>query len=134
MKLKPECVRAVLLTLEEKLVITDDLRSEPINIFIFLGMVTDFQKPDVLYTVQKLNEGGYISASFQYANDEIYYGAIDSITYQGHQFLESVRNEDTWHKILDIFKGTGSFTLDNAMDIAKEITKSVIKQKLGLNS
>ena len=132
MKLDLNCVRDSLLTLEKWLVLNDQLE------FIFLDLneimesaeMQKYTKPDVAYTLVMLEEAGFIKAVIDYGCDEISELDVIRLTYQGHQFLETIRPKDTWDKIYAVAEKTGHKALTSIMEIADIILPDVFKSAL----
>lgn len=132
MKLDLNCVRDSLLTLEKWLVLNDQLE------FIFLDLneimesaeMQKYTKPEVAYTLVMLEEAGFIKAVIDYGCDEISELDVIRLTYQGHQFLETIRPKDTWDKIYAVAEKTGHKSLTNIMEIADIILPDVFKSAL----
>ena len=132
MKLDVNCVRDSLLTLEKWLVLNDQLE------FIFLDLneimesaeMQKYTKPDVAYTLVMLEEAGFIKAVIDYGCDEISELDVIRLTYQGHQFLETIRPKDTWDKIYAVAEKTGHKSLTSIMEIADIILPDVFKSAL----
>lgn len=132
MKLDLNCVRDSLLTLEKWLVLNDQLE------FIFLDLneimesaeMQKYTKPDVTYTLVMLKEAGFIKAVIDYGCDEISELDVIRLTYQGHQFLETIRPKDTWDKIYAVAEKTGHKSLTSIMEIADIILPDVFKSAL----
>ena len=132
MKLDLNCVRDSLLTLEKWLVLNDQLE------FIFLDLneimesaeMQKYTKPDVAYTLVMLEEAGFIKAVIDYGCDEISELDVIRLTYQGHQFLETIRPKDTWNKIYAVAEKTGHKSLTSIMEIADIILPDVFKSAL----
>ena len=132
MKLDLNCVRDSLLTLEKWLVLNDQLE------FIFLDLneimesaeMQKYTKPDVAYTLVMLEEAGFIKAVIDYGCDEISELDVIRLTYQGHQFLETIRPKDTWDEIYAVAEKTGHKSLTNIMEIADIILPDVFKSAL----
>lgn len=132
MKLNLNCVRDSLLTLEKWLVLNDQLE------FVFLDLneimesaeMQKYTKPDVAYTLVMLEEAGFIKAVIDYGCDEISELDVIRLTYQGHQFLETIRPKDTWDKIYAVAEKTGHKSLTSIMEIADIILPDVFKSAL----
>ena len=132
MKLDLNCVRDSLLTLEKWLVLNDQLE------FIFLDLneimesaeMQKYTKPDVAYTLVMLEEAGFIKAVIDYGCDDISELDVIRLTYQGHQFLETIRPKDTWDKIYAVAEKTGHKSLTSIMEIADIILPDVFKSAL----
>ncbi len=119
MKLNSNCVRDVLLALEDK----------PFGIrYSFPSLheqLPTYSEEELYYTCLKLSEGNYIKisdAGFTKQN-LIRISTIDDLTFDGHQFLENIRDQSVWCKTLDVAKSIGSFSLKTLYDIAAEIIK-----------
>lgn len=51
------------------------------------------------------------------------------LTYEGHRFIEALRNDDIWGKLKKDFKKSGISTI---VDVSKTLLGEYLKQKLGL--
>ena len=117
-----ELIRKVLLAIEKAPEL--DRRSKyVIHQSAQLGLA-DCPTPDVIYQLILLIEAGLISGTS--ANDG---PMITGLTWQGHEFLDDVRDDDTWTKTKERAKSVGSWSLG----ILTEIAKAEIKMRLGLH-
>ena len=55
------------------------------------------------------------------------------LTNAGHDFLETIRNDTAWNKVLEATRKAGSTTLKMLVDVALEYAKAELKEKTGLN-
>lgn len=100
MKLNFDCIREVLLTLEEITGFNETgeyftFQSEEIS-----EKIEKYSKDDVYYSLLKLNEAGYIKCKERFVKERTApYLTVWDITYNGHTYLNSVRNEKIWAKI-----------------------------------
>lgn len=126
MKLNPDCIRAVLFDLEENLIINDELEYPMISLqeLIKCDKCKKYKTADIAYTISKLGEAEFINVSMPEwgMNDAI----ITSISYQGHQFLETVRNDKIYRKVKTILSSVGSF----AIPIIQNVAIGVINHQL----
>jgi hypothetical protein len=91
MKLDPDCVRHVMLTIEEK--------STPYNILYYKDLFTpDFNNDDIKYATLKLAEAGYIETNVTNYNIIDFPLQIKGITWQGHQFLGNIGDDIIWNE------------------------------------
>ncbi len=132
MKLNPDCIRDLLLSLEELLQFKSDefsdLRCPAIfsNAVASSSLMKPYSREDIAYTTQKLVEAGFIEASISYG-DNSYIGALyTSITYDGHKFLENVRSDDVWQKAKTFSQKVGSF----AIDVLSKVAANIITQRI----
>ncbi|PFE42468.1 hypothetical protein CN317_23895 [Bacillus cereus] len=125
MKLNHDCVRDLLLTVEE----SD--RNELLSLHFLLdkNKLQSYSEDDIFYTIQRLIEAGYINADTQTyfeGQDAI----ISSITWNGHQFLDNIRDKSIWEKTKEKASVVGGVSLP----ILSELAKSYLAEKLGLKS
>jgi len=58
--------------------------------------------------------------------------AIGGLSWQGHDFLDSVRNPDVWAKTKKGAEAAGGFTADLLKDLAKGFVKKQIEEYTGV--
>ena len=128
MKYNPDCVRAVLLRLEQELILieTDDgcFNFKEVRLLrLFECLADDFSKADIIYSLQKLTEVEFITSHIELGDDVIIPECcfVKSITFKGHEFLENIRENKNWTKIKNAGKTAGSFALNLLGEIAKDI-------------
>ena len=109
MTLNYDCLRDTLLKLEEILLITNNFAFSPVNLDALCGELSQYEKEDVFYCVFLLNNAKYIQADITYlANGGVRTLAIKTLTWEGHEFLETIRPDSTWEKIKECLKSVGS--------------------------
>jgi len=93
MRLDQDCVRDLLLELESKLSF-----NQPIFIDDFkeLETVSSYGYEISVYALLKMIEAKFVNANVTYAGNEIYQLAISSLTWDGHQFLDTIRDHEVW--------------------------------------
>lgn len=108
MKLDYDCVRDVLLVIEEVTTITDDFALKDVLFINIVNKLESYSDKEIFYTTRKLEEAGFILTrndndtrknSFD-IND--YY--IKDITFKGHQYINSIRDEKIWSKVKQTVK------------------------------
>lgn len=55
---------------------------------------------------------------------------VTRMTWDGHDFLDTVRDSKIWEKTKDALKGVGGVGVDTIKDVAKEIGKAVINHQV----
>lgn len=95
MRLDYDCVRNILLSVES-LGFDDALYNEN---FADFNLLREYHPQKMEYTVKRLAEAGFIPSEpvMTMVNGNIRY-SISSLTWDGHQFLDYIRNEDVWNK------------------------------------
>lgn len=125
MKLNRECVRDLMLYLEESL---DDKNSiEILNLKLL-----DYSEDEIIYTAKKLIEAQYLNGKAQYASNNIYRFPILSITFSGHNFLDNIRPQGTWDIVNEKTKSIGSVSIEIMSSIAAQIGATLLSKAIGL--
>ena len=121
MKLDPDCVRSVLLTIEEHM--SYDANSFNIGRYTCpeFGRLFYYDWPKVRYHIKKCEESGYISVA-KYTNDAVW---IKDMTANGHRFLADIRTEDNWRKAKSVASKLGSLSLSAIEAAAKGFGEGV---------
>ena len=99
MKLNYDCVRELLLTLEENLVMDDSLSFPSLTLKQVCEKMPDFSRADIAYASTKLWEAEYIEANSIESDSKIIKIVYSSITYEGHQYLDSIRDSKLWSTV-----------------------------------
>lgn len=125
MQLNPECVRDVLLTIESADIhqrITLDWLAGKIN----------YDNDELWYTCIKLSEAGFleVNTTRQIRSPLPVISIIRGLTYQGHEFLNEIRDDTSWGKIKEIGKKVSIFSIKQLADIAKTVACEVITSAL----
>lgn len=125
LKLNEDCVRAVLLDVEEKYKFGDFLNLKDFE----EGNSSMFSEEEIEYTIIRLEEAGFIIATIQWINGAPWHISVSSLTWQGHEFLDNVRDTKIWRETKEVASKAGSVSLSMLATIAS----SVITKSLGLN-
>ena len=114
MKRDMELCRKILFAIEEQYVDTA----------IFNLKIEDYSIEQIAYHCKLLYEADLISDyKAQYADDHIYLFAVGSLTWEGHDFLDKIREDTIWNRTKDVIVKKG---LPMVMDVVKEVSKSII--------
>lgn len=80
--------------------------TSPIPASAFSGEGYDVQT--VAYHYHLLEQAGYITANlFRLEGRGAIDGTAESLTWQGHEFLDAARNDSVWHKTMAFVKEKG---------------------------
>lgn len=127
MKLNHDCVRDLLLYIEEH-------SSYDTKIDVNKLKFKNYSNSDLIYTADKLFEANYLncikSNQFNNSSPSI---IIKSITYDGHQFLDNIRDDGVWKNTKSILSKFTSTSLGIISDISSQIISNIILKQLGLN-
>lgn len=123
MRLNIDCVRNILLVIED----------QPLGHYLsgaeLVEKLPTYSPDDVTYCCIKLHEAGFLSVIHASTLTRSYPQIVEirDISYQGHQFLENIRKEETWTKVKGAGSKVGSFSLDVLKEIAKQFVLSEIR-------
>ena len=114
MKRDMDLVRLILLEIEDK------YRSTAIYDLAIDGYDTEM----VAYHCKILYEAGLISDyKAQYADNEIYVFGVGSLTWDGNDFLEKIRDDSQWKKVKETIAKKG---LPLVVDTIKSVANALI--------
>ncbi|MDE5570390.1 MAG: DUF2513 domain-containing protein [Ruminococcus sp.] len=100
MKLNYDCVRDVLLTIEEITGLDDSLLFEPVCFYDIASNLSQYDDKETLYTILKLSEAEYIKTKWMNEKQENFHDyMVFDITFKGHEYLNSIRNPKVWNTI-----------------------------------
>lgn len=134
MKLNPDCIRDVLLYLEENLTYKNNsisMEHKEIPIAIVVSNVSENNKhssEDVQYSIEKLFEINYIKIkNISYdKNKYIVSGNIYDITYEGHNFLNNIRPKNIWEATKSGASKLGLMSVHALSTISMKIVEKVV--------
>lgn len=139
MKLNPDCVRDVLLYLEENLGYTDyvgALQHKEIQICTIPDYFsTTYSKEDVNYSIEKLYEARFISL-VNIASDRDGYivnAYVNDITYIGHEFLNNIRPKNVWDATKEGASKLGLMSMHALSFISSKVIESIITNPTVIN-
>ena len=139
MTLNYDCIRDVLLHLENTLGYTDDETSmthKRLNIETICACLSLYSKEDVQYTIEKLHEAKYIRiVNVVYNNQNYIINAyIDDITWDGFNFLNNIREKSIWEATKQGAKKVGAMSISAISMISFEIVKAVVTNQEVINN
>lgn len=134
LKLNHNCVRDVLLYLESERNVITNVDGNVEFIGTWLGDICEgiskYPQEDVFYTLSKLDEGGYINMSVQWAGGGVNECCVNYITFAGHEFIEKIRQDTVWKKTLKIAGEVGIFSLKMLAKISESVAGTIVAQIL----
>lgn len=106
MRLNPDCMRDILLVAEDHLPLNDSLPMTDL-----ISLLPNYSEDELTYTCLKLKEGGFLKIFDIPVNRGFIVNEIQQLTYEGHQFLENIRDQSTWNKVKQKLPLLGSSSL-----------------------
>lgn len=121
MKLNYDCVRDVMLYLEENLIFGNPIRDTNINL--------NYDIKDIRYSLLKLHEINYLDGSVSKYMDGEYSVITTDITFYGHKFIGEIQSDTIWDKTKSVSKDLGIQTINGITQIASSVISSLILSK-----
>lgn len=125
MRLNPDCMRDILLVAEDQVPLNSSL-----SMGSLLSSLPNYSKDELTYTCLKLNEGNLLNISKMNSDNAISVACISDITYEGHQFLENIRNQSTWETVKQKLSLLGSSSVPVIMSVASQVILNKISSSL----
>jgi len=123
MKLNYDCVRDVMLYLEENLIFGNPIRDTNINL--------NYDIKEIRYSLLKLHEINYLDGSVSKYMDGDYSVITTDITFYGHKFIGKIQSDTIWDKTKSVSKDLGIQTINGITQIAGSVISGLILSKLG---
>lgn len=138
MTLNYDCIRDVLLYLEDTLEYTDNpvaMTHKRLTINNVANALSSYSKEDVQYTIEKLYEARYIRIVDVSTDSQTYMinGYIDDITWEGYNFLNNIREKSIWEATKEGAKKVGAMSISAISMISFEIVKAVVTNQEVIN-
>lgn len=121
MKLKQDCIRETLLFLEENMSSTGFFHSQTI-------CLKNFSKDEINYTIRKLEEANYLKINCIMMTGDI---IIECLTFEGHKFLDNIRDEKVWSTTKSIVSKFSSVSLGIIENVSAQVITNIIIKNLG---
>lgn len=127
MKLEPDCVRAILLTVEENTSYQSLLSFEEATLPDF-PRLTEYPLDEVLYHLKKCDEAGLLCGA------QFFYGSanVEGLHFRRHEFLSNVREPKIWNGTIEIAEKIGTSSLQGLTMVAANVVTTLIKSHFGL--
>lgn len=129
MKLNHDCIRQVLLDIENNLC----LDQKHFLKVIAADTVNTYGIDNVLYSILQLNDAGYIDTRITAikavkSEDSLVY--IKKITWEGHKFLDNIRDSNVWSKTKKILTHFESVSITLISNIASQVITNLITKQI----
>lgn len=126
MKLNQDCIRDLLLYLEDNLTYEN-------RVTINYLSLKNYSTLDLVYTADKLLEANFITCiKSSYVDESGPMIIAKSITYSGHQFLDNIRDDKVFAKTKSIVSAFKSVSIEILSETASKVIINMINQQLGL--
>lgn len=119
MQINYDCIRDILLYLETNLTLSTSIRLSQII------QNVSHSEDDVKYSIMKLLEADYlVSQNALYdKHKNLISVSISQITWDGHEYLNSIKDDSFWNKAKNKLHQAGIFSLKLSIPIISELIK-----------
>ena len=128
MKLNPDCIRDLLLYLEDNLVIVNRNTFSEITLEQLKQKFLEFySEDDIFYSIYNLHKIRFIDGKINDVSDmKMFYCEIQNITWSGHQFINTVRPKSIWDATKNGAYKLGITSISALSSIAMSVSNAVI--------
>lgn len=124
MKLNPDCLRDILLCVEEN--------TSPGQVFYYYSdeppkELSKYSHEEILYHIQQCDIYNlFVGCMFYDINDEI---EIFDLTPKGHQFVDNIRSKNVWNSAQKILKKTGNMSINAIFQVVTSVVSNIVKDQ-----
>jgi len=106
MRLNPDCIRDILLTVEETVSFGKYMKYPSAAEYPRLAA---YSQEEIFYHISQCKLSGLLTKVIWVGGPSC---SIEDLSPLGHEFLANIRNETNWNRVKEIAKSIGSFSLD----------------------
>jgi hypothetical protein len=118
-----------MLSIESSKNITGPLEDE---LLANLSNYGEYDRNQIAYTVMKLKEAKYITGDVQWGNNQPVIISPGNLTYEGHKFLDNIRDDGVWKDTKNILSKFSSVSLTLVSNVAAGVITQIIKHQMGI--
>ncbi len=133
MKLNPDCVRDVLIYLEDTLCYEENEQyqfSKPSIGWTTVSrdehLSSKYLIDDIKYTIFQLHKSGMIDAKQSSTPQNVLFLDITDITWAGHELLASLRGEELWKQTKGVAEKLGIVSIKGLAKVAEAVMNAAI--------
>ena len=121
MKLKPDCIRDILLIVEKYATYSNDVEQE----IVFQELESKYNHEEILYHVRQCEASGL------FLKVQHFFGgfSIIDLSPEGHQFVNDIRQDTNWNRTKEVAKNVGSTSLDVLKEISVQVISNLISNQ-----
>lgn len=118
MRLNPDCIRDILLTLDKKLIPNENGAVAPLakNDILEIDSLSKYSQNEILYTISHLFDDGILKKGKTYISDS--FSPVADITSKGYELIDEISSNSKWNKIKDALKSVGEITASAILNVA----------------
>ena len=89
-------------------------------------------EPEIGYNLDLLVQAELVRGKVLWSVDKELFSTVDSLTWEGHEFLDTIRTESVWDRTKEFVKQKGQDIRSLPLDIIKSVAKNQITDTLQL--
>ena len=124
-----DLVRQILLTIEERYDPQDSSGLAQSFIFTSEG---EYSESEIDYNLSLLIEAGLVNGSGSWSSGGTYHVAVSGLTWEGHDFLDAIRQDVVWQGVQEKAKQAGLSVVRLPFDVVKNLAVSIVNGYLEL--
>jgi hypothetical protein len=129
MRLNPDCVRDILLYVEEKSNCKHSVAFELAQNKASFPPLEQYTIEELRYHIMQCKMAGLLIIHLQDLGGNIY---VKDLTPTGHEFLANIRQDSIWNNVKNVSAKVGSSSLSTLTQIAANIVTEIVKSQFGL--
>lgn len=129
MRLNQDCVRSVMLFIEDKNEFGSFL---DLDNFLSAKELREYKPEEIKYVLAKLSETNYLHDRIEWVNNEIVEYSTGALTWEGHKFLDTIRDNKVWSKTKKITNKFASVSISMVENIASQVITNLITEQMRL--
>ena len=122
MRLNPDCIRDILLYLEDKI----DAENDCVSFNELVDNLGKYNRNMLYYHVNQISKHDFVDDVMYASNEPLF---ISDLTPKGHEFLANIRSNTKWNKVKGISEKIGSTSLDAIIQISSNVITDLITQQ-----
>ena len=126
MKLNYDLIRELLKTAECK-ENNSSLSHSELNTFC---NENNYSQETLIYHLERLKEVDYIDATIRYSSNQPFFYTINYITWDGHQFLDTIRSNEVWNTTKKVADDLKIKSISAFSQIAFQVASTLITKYL----
>jgi len=119
MRLNNDCIRDILLYLEAN----TSFEKEIINVDTLVNNLSKYDKDVVYYHIKMISQASLVD-NVLFAGDEPY--TISSLSWEGHQYLDNIRDDKVWKMLKDSASKLPSVSLKVLVSLAPKLIEKYL--------
>lgn len=129
MKLDQDCVRDTMLLIEKEISFGSFLR---FDFFLESEILSKYDSETIKYTLAKLDETDFLKSTTRWVNNDLKDFSTGMVTWEGHKFLDTVRDDKVWSNTKSIVSKFSSVSISMVESIASNVISQLIQKQLNI--